>query len=111
MLKGIINTIKNNKEAISNIPTTNFKTVVAIYAGVLSVVAYWIATFFLVPIDSVSLGLLFGFILTWLFDGRKQFEIKRRTQWKPNGLDIPAPQSPVAATESEEPKDDSGNLI
>jgi hypothetical protein len=111
MFKAIVNTIKNNKEVISNMPTTNFKTVVAIYAGVLSVVAYWIATFFLVPIDSVSLGLLFGFILTWLFDGRKQFEIKRKTQWKPNGMDGPAFQPSAPIKDSEEPRDDSGNLI
>jgi hypothetical protein len=111
MFKAIVNTIKNNKEVISNIPTTNFKTVVAIYAGVLSVVAYWIATFFLVPIDSVSLGLLFGFILTWLFDGRKQFEIKRKTQWKPSGVDGLVPQPPTPIREPDEPRDDSGNLI
>jgi hypothetical protein len=29
--------------------------------------------------------MLLTFIITWIFDGRKQFEIKRRTQWKPEG--------------------------
>lgn len=102
MFDGIAKGIQKNKEALSKIPTTNFKTVVAIYAAILSVVAYWIATFFLIPIDPVSLGMLFGFILTWLFDGRKQFEIKRRTQWKPSEM---PPQGEAASSPSDAEQD------
>lgn len=75
---------------VSSAPTTNWKVFTAIVCGVLSVVMYWILALIDRSPEEITFGMLLTFILTWLFDGRKQFEIKRKTEWKRDGYTIPA---------------------
>jgi len=75
--------------AVAAAPTTNWKTALALFSAFGSVIMFWIVLFFRIELDPIALGTLFAFILTWLYDGRKQFEIKRFTEWVPNGYTNP----------------------
>jgi hypothetical protein len=80
---------KTLQKEIATAPTTNLKNALAVRAATLTVGLYWITVLLDHEPDPYGLGVLCAFILTWLFDGRKQFEVKRKTQWVADGFRRP----------------------
>jgi hypothetical protein len=113
LVKNLINISRNKlNDSVSKSSTTNLKLVGAVLSAFGSVACYWILQFVDKNPDPVTLGMVFTFILTWLFDGRKQFEIKRKTQWVPKDF---APgseqQNPELSRRREMGKDDGTEPI
>lgn len=76
------NILGSIRTAIATSPTTNLKNILAIRAAFMTVGMFWITSLLEIHVDPYAFGLLCGFILTWMFDGRKQFQIKRDSDWQ-----------------------------
>lgn len=102
-------------QAIAKASTTNSKTMFAVVAALGSVACYWVLQFIDKNPDPVTLGMVLTFILTWLFDGRKQFEIKRKTQWVPkdftSGVGAEQPENPALTMRRAAGKEDGTEPI
>lgn len=85
-IKGFLSALN---DIIAATATTNFKTLSAQVAAILTVIMYWVSNMLEFPVGEITFGMLLTFILTWMFDGRKQFEIKRNSQWVPSGFNTP----------------------
>lgn len=85
MVEKIKNFIQNApeiiKEKLKNVPTTSLMAVSAVVMSIFSVVAFWFLLFFEKTIDSISLGLLFTFLASWMGLNTRQFRIKRETDF------------------------------
>jgi len=79
------------QKGIATAPTTNLKNALGVRAATFTVGMYWITVLLDHEPSPYGFAVLCGFVLTWLFDGRKQFEVKRKTEWVADGFRRPTP--------------------
>jgi hypothetical protein len=90
-------------QVIVGLPITNLKNLLALVAAFGSVCCFWLAVFLEKQLDYVVFGMILSFVFSWLYDGRKQFAIKRDTEWVPEGYRVPRKSKEMRAQPEPDP--------